>query len=178
MHLAQVTWEDPVPSSSSSSPRATARESTVIATEELTIRGSEQHASINSTLQSPRKEFREETRKPPSNTKHHPSWERSKKQGKENTEAPPPPPQQSPTKKRHQIHCRSEDKDTDHPKEERRQVVPNPIQTIATAADRASSLIGRIEKGQTSQILEDEVLGYKDMHVEAYEFSALLRHMN
>ena len=38
-----------------------------------------------------------------------------------------------------------------------------------------SSLIGKIEHGQTTQISEDEVLGYKDLPVEAYEFSVLLR---
>ena len=36
--------------------------------------------------------------------------------------------------------------------------------------------IGKIEHGQTTQISKDEVLGYKDRPVEAYEFSALLRH--
>ena len=34
---------------------------------------------------------------------------------------------------------------------------------------------GKIEHGQTTQILEDEVLGYKDLPAEAYEFSTLLR---
>ena len=34
---------------------------------------------------------------------------------------------------------------------------------------------GKIEHGQTTQISEDEVLGYKDLPAEAYEFSALLR---
>ena len=33
----------------------------------------------------------------------------------------------------------------------------------------------RIEHGQTTQISENEVIGYKDLLVEAYEFSALLR---
>ena len=37
------------------------------------------------------------------------------------------------------------------------------------------SLTGRIEQGQTTQISEDKVLGYKDLVLEAYEFSALLR---
>ena len=37
----------------------------------------------------------------------------------------------------------------------------------------ASSQIGKIEHGQTIQISEDEVLGYKDLPAEAYEFSAL-----
>ena len=39
----------------------------------------------------------------------------------------------------------------------------------------ASSHIAKIEHGQTTQISEDEVLGYKDLPTEAYEFSALLR---
>ena len=34
---------------------------------------------------------------------------------------------------------------------------------------------GKIEHGQTTQISEDEVLGYKDLPTEACEFSALLR---
>ena len=34
---------------------------------------------------------------------------------------------------------------------------------------------GKIEHGQRTQISEDEVLGYKDLHAEAYVFSALLR---
>ena len=34
---------------------------------------------------------------------------------------------------------------------------------------------GKIEHGQTTQISEDEVLGYKVLPAEAYEFSALLR---
>ena len=38
----------------------------------------------------------------------------------------------------------------------------------------ALSHIDKIEHGQTTQILEDEVLGYKDLPAEAYEFSALL----
>ena len=38
-----------------------------------------------------------------------------------------------------------------------------------------SSLIGKIEHGQTTQLSNDEVLGYKDLPVEAYEFSAFLR---
>ena len=33
-----------------------------------------------------------------------------------------------------------------------------------------------MKQGQTSHILKDKVLGYKDLRVEAYEFSALLRH--
>ena len=36
------------------------------------------------------------------------------------------------------------------------------------------SLIGKVEHGQTTQISEDEILGYKDLPVEAYEFSTLL----
>ena len=35
--------------------------------------------------------------------------------------------------------------------------------------------VGRIEHGQTTQISEEEVLSYKDLPAEAYEFSALLR---
>ena len=35
--------------------------------------------------------------------------------------------------------------------------------------------MGKIEHGQTTQISEDDVLGYKELLVEAYEFSALFR---
>ena len=35
--------------------------------------------------------------------------------------------------------------------------------------------MGKIEHGQTTQISEDGVLGYKDLPTEAYKFSALLR---
>ena len=40
---------------------------------------------------------------------------------------------------------------------------------------RSSPHIGKVKHAQTTQISEDEVLGYKDLPVEAYEFSALLR---
>ena len=39
----------------------------------------------------------------------------------------------------------------------------------------ASSHFGKIEHGQTTQISEDEVLGYRDLPAEPYEFSVLLR---
>ena len=55
-------------------------------------------------------------------------------------------------------------------------MVTDPVQTVATTRGRVSSLTGRVEQGQTTQISEDEVLGYKDLRVEAYKFSALLRH--
>ena len=46
---------------------------------------------------------------------------------------------------------------------------------LAIVPVEASLNQGKIEHGQTTQILEDEVLGYKDLPMEAYEFSALLR---
>ena len=46
---------------------------------------------------------------------------------------------------------------------------------MATTHLRVSSRIGKVEHGQTTQISEDDVLGYKDLPVEAYEFSALLQ---
>ena len=55
-------------------------------------------------------------------------------------------------------------------------MVTNPIQIVATTMDKVSSLTGRIEQGQPSQIFKDEVMGYKDLSMEAYEFNALLRH--
>ena len=46
---------------------------------------------------------------------------------------------------------------------------------MATTQVGTSSLTGKIEHGQTTQILEDEVLGFKDLPMEEYKFSALLR---
>ena len=46
---------------------------------------------------------------------------------------------------------------------------------LAIVPVEASLNQGKIEHGQTTQISEDEVLGYKDLPAEAYEFSALLR---
>ena len=40
---------------------------------------------------------------------------------------------------------------------------------------QASLHLRKLEHGQTKQISEDEVLGYKNLPAEAYEFSALLR---
>ena len=47
--------------------------------------------------------------------------------------------------------------------------------SLALVPVEASLNQGRIEHGQTTQISEDEVLGYRDLPAEAYEFSALLR---
>ena len=46
---------------------------------------------------------------------------------------------------------------------------------MATTHLPISSRTGKIEHGQTTQISEDDILGYKDLLVEAYEFSALLQ---
>ena len=45
---------------------------------------------------------------------------------------------------------------------------------MATTQLGTLSLVGNVEHDQTTQISEDEVLGCKDLPVEAYEFSALL----
>ena len=50
-----------------------------------------------------------------------------------------------------------------------------PILSTATTEVGTSSLIGKIKHWQTTQISEDEVLGYKDLCVEAYKFSALIQ---
>ena len=55
----------------------------------------------------------------------------------------------------------------------------NPKEKVVSQSSLAivpveASLQGKIEHGQTTQISEDEVLGYKDLLVEAYEFSVLL----
>ena len=48
--------------------------------------------------------------------------------------------------------------------------------TMATVPNKALSLIGNLEKGQASQISEDEVLAYKDLPTKAYDLGAILRH--
>ena len=58
----------------SSPSKATARETPVITTKFLTIRGREQRVSIDSPLQIPHEEIREETQKP--SNKQHPSGKR------------------------------------------------------------------------------------------------------
>ena len=47
--------------------------------------------------------------------------------------------------------------------------------TLALVPVETSLNQGKIEQGRASEISEDEVLGYKDLPAEAYEFSALLR---
>ena len=46
---------------------------------------------------------------------------------------------------------------------------------MATTHLPISSRTGKIEHGQTTQISEDDILGYKDLLVEACKISALLR---
>ena len=46
---------------------------------------------------------------------------------------------------------------------------------LAIVPVEASLHQGKIEHGQITHISEDEVLDYKDLPAEAYEFSALLR---
>ena len=52
---------------------------------------------------------------------------------------------------------------------------PTPPLSTTMIQVGTSSLIGKIENGQTTQISEDEVLSYKDLPMEAYEFSVFLR---
>ena len=47
--------------------------------------------------------------------------------------------------------------------------------SLAIVLVEASLHLGRIKHGQTTQISEDDVLCYKDLPTEAYEFSELLR---
>ena len=164
MNLARVEWEDPAPASPLLPSWATTRETPTIATEDLTINGRASWVSTDLPLQSPRNEIRKETRNRP--TKQHTSGEQPPRPRQEDVEAPTPPPQHSPAKKRRRLHSQ----------EATRPEINNLVQTIDTTKEGASSLTGRIEHGQTTQISEDEVLGYKDLRVEAYKFSALLRH--
>ena len=76
-----------------------------------------------------------------------------------------------PSKKRKLTRTPSEDQEA----AENAQAIVVGEGSLALGPVTASLNQGRIEHGQTTQISEDEVLGYRDLPAEAYEFSALLR---
>ena len=80
-----------------------------------------------------------------------------------------------PPKKKRRIHRGPEESSQGNRLDQTLEESPTPALTMAITHLGTSSLIGKIKQGQTTQISKDEVIGYKDLPVEAYEFSALLR---
>ena len=82
----------------------------------------------------------------------------------------PPEAQTQPSKKRRLNH--ESTTESTGPQKEQENIVSHG--TLAIVRVEASLHQGKIEHEQTTQISEDEVLGYKDLPAEAYEFSTLL----
>ena len=85
--------------------------------------------------------------------------------------APPAPEAQAGPNKKRRLN-RESTTDNKGPQNQKEKVVSQSSLSIEPV--EASLNLGKIEHGQTTQISEDEVLGYKDLPAEAYEFSALL----
>ena len=95
-------------------------------------------------------------------------------QKRKQAEGPTPPAldaQAQPNKKRRLN--RESTTDTAGPQKQKEKV--DSQSSLSIVPVEASLHLGKIEHGQTTQISEDEVLGYKDLPVEAYKFRALLR---
>ena len=86
--------------------------------------------------------------------------------------APPAKDNQKPPSKKRRLNRESSE---DQEAAENAQALVVSESSLALVPVEASLNQGRIEHGQTTQISEDEVLGYRDLPAEAYEFSALLR---
>ena len=85
---------------------------------------------------------------------------------------PPAPEAQAQPSKKRRLN-RESTTESKGPQNEQENIVSQ--STLAIVPVEASLHQGKIEHGQTTQISEDEVLGYKDLPAEAYEFSVLLR---
>ena len=85
---------------------------------------------------------------------------------------PPAPDSQAQPNKKRRIN-REPTTETEGPQKQKTKEASQSSLTIVPV--EASVHLGKIEHGQTTQISEDEVLGYKDLPVEAYKFRALLR---
>ena len=106
----------------------------------------------------------------PCHTNQQPSETRPQK--RKQAKGPTPPALEAhaqPNKKRQLNH--ESTTETERPQNPKEKVVS---QSSLAIVPIEASLQGKIEHGQTTQISEDEVLGYKDLLVEAYEFSVLL----
>ena len=157
LNLNRVEWEEPTQNAPPSPARIPAQEPPTTATEDLTIRQRPPRVSTVSPLQSP-----QQTKQQSSGV-----WRPRANQTEVVT-----PTTSGPPKKNRRINCVSEEssqvKHVDQTREER----STPAVTTHLGI---LSLIGKLKHGQKTQISEDEVLGYKDLPMEAYEFSALLR---
>ena len=85
------------------------------------------------------------------------------------------PRSQDPPKKKRCLNCETTKNTQGNQQIQSKEARLTPVLSTVTTQVGTSSLIGKIEYGQTTQISEDEVLGYKDLPVEAYEFGALLQ---
>ena len=85
------------------------------------------------------------------------------------------PRSQDPPKKKRCLNCETTKNTQGNQQIQSKEARLTPVLSTATTQVGTSSLIGKIEHGQATQILEDELIGYKDLPVEAYKFSALLR---
>ena len=114
-------------------------------------------------------------RQSPHSTKQQPSRARQPRTNQTEVVTPNAPGSQDPPNKKR--HLNRETTETPHGNQQSQsgEARQTPVLSTTTTQVGTSSLIGKIEHGQTTQISGDEVLGYKDLPVEAYEFSALLR---
>ena len=88
------------------------------------------------------------------------------------TPTPQAPEAQAQPNKKQRLH-REFTTETEGPQNQEEKVISESSLSIVLV--EASLHLGKIKHGQTTQILEEEVLGYKDLPIEAYEFSVLLR---
>ena len=181
--ITQEEWEDPTPTS----PPSAARNPTPISAppppktqkrwalpvtydgwdeaedavaEDITIRQKTPKTSVPSPRPSPR----------PANQQTSGTWPQKWKEAEEPT--PPALDSQAQPYKKRRINRESttETEGTHKPKTKEEN------QSSLTIVPVEESLnLGKIEHGQTTQIFEDEVLGYKDLPIKAYELSVLLR---
>ena len=181
--LTQVEWEDTTPDSPPSAtrnptstspppPPKTENQRALPVTrvewdntsepiiEDVTIRQKTSRTSVASPHQSPR------------STKQHPSRVRQQWTNQTEGATPTVAGSQDPPKKKRRL---NRETTTNTEGTQQLEASRGPILSTTITQVGTSSLIGKIEHGQTTQISEDEVLGYKDLPVEAYEFSALLR---
>ena len=128
-------------------------------TEDITIRQKTPRTLVPSPQPSPR----------PANQQTSGTRPQKRKQA-----AGPTPPAQDPPalpNKKERLNCESTT-EFEGPQNQKEKVISESSLSIVPV--EASLHLGKIENGQKTQISEDEVLGYKDVPAEAYEFSALL----
>ena len=183
LEITQEEWEDssssPPPSgvrnpasASAPPPPKTQRQRAVTATrvewdeaeeaipEDVTIRQRPPRTSMTSPQPSPRP------------TSQQPSAIRQQKRKQAEEPTPPAPDAQDQPPKRSCIIREATTETEGDQRQKSKEASPTSTDIVPT---ESWLQVGTIEHGQTTQISEEEVLGYKDLPVEAYEFSALLR---